>query len=75
MHRVKGLEFERVLIASVNAGVIPLSAALSKSEDPVLRRETEAREKALLYVSATRARNALVVTSSGQASPFLAGSG
>jgi superfamily I DNA/RNA helicase len=71
MHRVKGLEFERVLIAAVNQGVVPLGAALSKSEDPVLRRESEARERALLYVSATRARNALVVTSSGEASPFL----
>jgi superfamily I DNA/RNA helicase len=71
MHRVKGLEFERVIIAGVNRGVVPLDAALSKSEDLVLRRETEARERALLYVSATRARNTLVVTCSGEPSPFL----
>jgi superfamily I DNA/RNA helicase len=68
---VKGLEFDRVIITAVNDGIVPHRKAISQSEDAVLRRETENRERALLYVSATRARNALLITSSGTPSPFL----
>lgn len=71
MHRVKGLEFDRVVIAAVNDGVVPLHAAIGGTHDPLLQRESEIRERALLYVAATRARREVVVTSHGEASRFL----
>lgn len=71
MHRVKGLEFDRVIIAGVNDGIVPLEVAWSKSNDQVIQRESENQEKALLYVAATRAKKEVVVTSFGRASKFL----
>lgn len=71
MHRVKGLEFDRVIIAGVNEGVVPYEGANSGSADPVVQRESEIRERALLYVSATRAKKEVLVSSFGKASRFL----
>jgi superfamily I DNA/RNA helicase len=56
MHRVKGLEFEHVIIAGANRGVIPLDRALSKADDAVAQRNSETAERALLYVALTRAK-------------------
>lgn len=71
MHRVKGLEFDRVIIAGVNEGTMPLEVEWSKSNDRVIQRECENQEKALLYVAATRAKKEVVVTSFGKTSKFL----
>jgi DNA helicase IV len=71
MHRVKGLEFDRVIIAGVNEGVVPFEGAQSYSSDTVVKRESEVQERALLYVSATRAKKEVVVTSFGKSSRFL----
>jgi hypothetical protein len=71
MHRVKGLEFDRVIIAGVNDGVVPFEAEWSKTSDPVIRRENENHEKALLYVAATRAKKEVVITTLGKPSRFL----
>lgn len=71
MHRVKGLEFDRVIIAGVNEGTVPLEVGWSKSSDAVIQRENETHEKALLYVAATRAKKEVIVTSFGKASRFL----
>ncbi len=49
MHAVKGLEFEHVIIASCNDGLIPLAAAW---RDPAQLAE----ERRLLFVAMTRAR-------------------
>jgi superfamily I DNA/RNA helicase len=56
MHRVKGLEFDRVIIAGVNNGIVPYEKGASSPSDPVLRKESEVHERALLYVAATRAK-------------------
>lgn len=72
MHRVKGLEFERMIIASVNEGVVPLPKTITSS-DPALAFESDARERALLYVSATRARRSLVITCFDTPSRYLEG--
>lgn len=72
MHRVKGLEFNRVIIAGANEGVMPYEGAGSESADPAVQRESEIRERALLYVSATRAKQEVLVSSFGKASRFLA---
>ena len=71
MHRVKGLEFDRMLIAAVNDGVVPLTIRQADSSDEVIRSEYEARERALLYVAATRAKKEVVITVYGRPSPFL----
>ena len=70
MYRVKGLEFDRMVIASVNENVVPLAAALPDDEGPD-RTAAETAERALLYVAATRAKKELTVSSFGAPSPFL----
>jgi superfamily I DNA/RNA helicase len=71
MHRVKGLEFDRVIISGVNDGIVPLIVEWNKSNDKIIQREQEDQEKALLYVAATRAKKEVVVTSFGRASSLL----
>ena len=71
MHRVKGLEFNQVIIAGVNDGIVPLEGGEESSADPVIGRENETRERSLLYVAATRAKKKVIVTSFGKPSRFL----
>jgi superfamily I DNA/RNA helicase len=74
MHRAKGLEFRAVAIVGVDARHLPLPAAVTPAEtDHLDHRRDIQRERSLLFVSATRAREALSITWSGQPSPFLAG--
>jgi superfamily I DNA/RNA helicase len=71
MHRVKGLEFETIIIAGVNDGIIPHDKALSYTSDPTVKSDAEIQERSLLYVSATRAKKELLITSFGKPSRFL----
>ena len=71
MHRVKGLEFDRIVVAGVNKGIVPLALGELKSEDGAVREEAEKRERALFYVAVTRARRDVFITSHGKASPWL----
>ena len=70
MHRVKGLEFERVVIASMNEGLVPLSVAIAGKGDDTARELAETEERSLVYVAATRAKKELLVLSYGVPSPF-----
>lgn len=70
MHRAKGMEFSRVLLFGVNAGLIPAEYLL-KDLTAADRADVLTRERSLLYVAATRARDELVVTTSGKRSSFL----
>ncbi len=71
MHRVKGLEFDRVIIAGVNDGIVPSSGAWMNTNDSVVQSENDTQERALLYVAATRAKKEVIVTSFGKPSEFL----
>lgn len=71
MHRVKGLEFDRVVIAGMIDKAMPLAAAVARSSDDAVRREAETMERALLYVAMTRARAAVLVTAHGKPSRWL----
>ncbi|TXD33784.1 AAA family ATPase [Lujinxingia vulgaris] len=71
MHRVKGLEFDRVIIAAVNKGVVPLQYVLDGSQDEMVRADLDTRERALFYVATTRARSEVLVTSYGERSGYL----
>ena len=65
MHRVKGLEFDRVIMTGVNEGLVPLPVALAGRGDAVERESAETGERALVYVAATRAERELLVLSFG----------
>ena len=71
MHRVKGLEFDRVIIAGVNKGIVPLSAAFEGYDSDTERKDVETRERALLYVAATRAKKEVLITWFGAKSSFI----
>jgi hypothetical protein len=65
MHRVKGLEFTHIFIVGVNEGTMPSRHVVAEDEEAL-------RERCLLHVAATRARDTLTITSYGRPSPFLA---
>lgn len=70
MHRAKGTEFARVLLFGVSASSIPKTLrAFDYADDE--KADALLRERALLYVAATRARDELVITWSGDGSRFL----
>lgn len=71
MHRVKGLEFDYMVIAGVNDEIVPLEQAAVGYDDPLSQQESEVRERALLYVSATRAKREVLITGHGNKSRFL----
>ena len=70
MHRVKGLEFDHVIIAGCNDGVIPLQVSKT-SCDPEELEDNDILERALLHVAVTRAKKRVLITSSGTVSGFL----
>jgi len=72
MHRAKGLEFKAVVVLSAGADSLPARGALNAAADPADREAVLARERQLLYVAMTRARDLLRVTWAGAPSPFLA---
>ncbi|MGL5829433.1 MAG: 3'-5' exonuclease, partial [Angustibacter sp.] len=70
MHRAKGMEFSRVLIYGLNDQSMPAKYLL-KSLTEADAQDVLLRERSLLYVAATRARDELVLSLHGQASPLL----
>ena len=70
MHRSKGMEFSRVILAGVDDAHVPSSASLKSVPDEE-QAEALLRERSLLYVAASRARDELVVTWSGKRSELL----
>ena len=74
MHSAKGLEFERLAVVSVNRDALPLPIAVTPAAEDERQHELDVlRERCLLYVACTRARDELVVTGSGTPSLFLPG--
>jgi len=71
MHRVKGLEFRHVILASMCEGVVPNRYALRDSEDKTELRDMELAERALVHVCASRAIESLAVTWHGKASEYV----
>ncbi|PTA66912.1 3'-5' exonuclease [Deinococcus arcticus] len=71
MHRAKGLEFRAVVLMDAGADVLPSPAALQDVQDPADREAVLEQERQLLYVAATRAREQLLITHVGAASPFI----
>lgn len=71
MHRVKGLEFDRIVLCGMNKGTVPLETQELNSEDLTIRRSAEAQERALLFVAATRAKKTVMVTGYGEISRYI----
>ncbi len=70
MHRAKGMEFARVLLFEVSAKSIPMGLR-NYAFDEAEAADALLRERSLLYVAASRARDTLVVLWSGKRSPLL----
>ncbi|ARD41349.1 3'-5' exonuclease [Actinomyces gaoshouyii] len=72
MHRAKGLEFRKVLLFDISEASIPRALRDQQYSDADYA-DALLRERSLLYVAATRARDQLAISWSGQASPLLEG--
>ena len=70
MHRAKGTEFARVLLFGLSKDSMPMGLKAYDYDDEELS-EAQLRERSLLYVAASRARDELVVTYSGTPSSLL----
>ena len=70
MHRAKGMEFAKAILVGVGNKALPrgylIDAVPEEDRADVLR-----RERSLLYVAATRARDELVVVYVGEPSELL----
>lgn len=73
MHGAKGLEFRYVFVVGCDRGKVPSQAPVEMAADQLEREAALQREKSLLYVSMTRARERLYVTWTGWPSRFLDG--
>ncbi|WP_280507867.1 3'-5' exonuclease [Nocardia flavorosea] len=70
MHRSKGMEFSRVILAGIDEAHVPSRAGLQGVPEEE-RGEADLRERSLLYVASSRARDQVVVTWSGKPSELL----
>ncbi len=59
-----------MFLAGINENVVPLKVK-AIAADPAALKEHVDRERSLLFVAATRARDLLIVTSSGSPSRFI----
>ncbi|MCK9925869.1 AAA family ATPase [Frankia sp. Mgl5] len=73
MHRMKGLEFRCLAVLGVGERQVPASSAVTPvGEDEIAHAQDVQRERCLLFVACTRAREELSVSWHGPQSPFLA---
>ncbi|NES28141.1 AAA family ATPase [Micromonospora terminaliae] len=73
MHAMKGLEFRCVAVIGATERAVPFAKEVTPPEvDPLQHDSDMLRERCLLFVASTRAREALYVSWSGPPSPFLA---
>lgn len=71
MHRVKGLEFARVILAGIRDATMPFRDGSYETRDPEARALYDEGEKRLLYVAATRARDELRICGWGKRSSLV----
>jgi len=72
MHRLKGLEFRCVAVVGAGEHQLPPAGVVTPAEeDKILHDSDLQRERCLIFVACTRAREALSVTWHGNPSPFL----
>lgn len=74
MHRMKGLEFRCLAVIGVNDKLVPPAGAVTaEADDASTHHQDIQRERCLLFVACTRAREQLTVSWHGHRSELLAG--
>jgi superfamily I DNA/RNA helicase len=71
MHRVKGLQFNYMILPSLNQDTVPLQTALERCGDAASREQFGIGERCLLHVAATRAKKQVFVSFHGEPSPYV----
>jgi superfamily I DNA/RNA helicase/mRNA-degrading endonuclease RelE of RelBE toxin-antitoxin system len=72
LHGLKGLEYQRVILAGISDSAIPGARVEAvRDSDPARYQREVLRARSLLFVAATRARDSLVISWHGQPSRFL----
>lgn len=71
MHLAKGLEFRAVAVVACDEDVIPSIERIESVGDEAELEDVYHTERQLLYVACTRARERLLISSSGETSEFL----
>lgn len=72
MHAMKGLEFQAVAVIGAGQEEVPAPDAVTPAdEDAVSNAQDMQRERCVLFVACTRARDYLYVSCAGEPSPFL----
>ncbi|MFV2022377.1 UvrD-helicase domain-containing protein [Micromonospora sp. LOL_023] len=72
MHAMKGLEFRCVAVLGVTASAVPYARNVTPAEVDRIQHDSDVlRERCVLFVACTRAREALHVSWTGQPSQFL----
>lgn len=70
-HRLKGLEFQSVFLFGCGSELIPPRQLLESTSDPVELCKIHSSERFLAYVAATRAREKLFITYTGDTCAFM----
>lgn len=73
MHNAKGMEFRVVVIMGAEERYLPNRSGLGHQVDEAARAAFIERERNVLYVACTRARERLLVSAGGPPTPFLRG--
>lgn len=74
MHKMKGLEFRCIAVIGADENSLPSAKAITpEDEDPKAHAQDVQKERCLLFVASTRARDHLYVSYAGSPSPFLPG--
>lgn len=72
MHRMKGLEFQCVAVVGIGEHQLPAPSAVTPAEEDPLTHDLDVqRERCLLFVACTRAREDLSISWHGHPSPLL----
>nr|WP_247198847.1 UvrD-helicase domain-containing protein [Streptomyces sp. LBUM 1477] len=73
MHRFKGLEYQKLAIVGASDGIIPRTTVIERyrTDDPPRYEREQRKARSLLFVAATRARDALNISWHGKPSPYL----
>ena len=72
MHGMKGLEFQAIAAIGVAEGVVPTPAAVTPTDvDSVAYSQDLQRDRCVLFVACSRARDYLYLSYGGKPSPFL----